>query len=188
MMPKHCRPISQFPESCRWRRRWSCEARGRTAQPSRSAWSGIRWCRWSLCALLAVWLYYHFVVKRLSLDINSLNTTLLLLTLLLHRNVKRFAAAVQNGRRVELGGDRAVPPVRGRGGADSVHHMSARRLASMAASISHAATFPLHHGGGGIGIRVLHSVERRPVDGPGFRHGEDGDGGRGQRCSAGFSR
>ena len=51
----------------------------------------------SLSAILAVWLVYHFVIRGLSLDINSLNTTLLFLTFLLHRNVKRFIGAVQQG-------------------------------------------------------------------------------------------
>jgi short-chain fatty acids transporter len=51
----------------------------------------------ALGLLLAGWLFYHFVTKRLSHDINSLNTTLLLLALLLHRTVKRFAVAVEEG-------------------------------------------------------------------------------------------
>ena len=50
-----------------------------------------------LCTMLGIWIVYHFLVKRLSLDINSLNATLLFLTFLLHRNVKRFVAAVQHG-------------------------------------------------------------------------------------------
>jgi short-chain fatty acids transporter len=48
-----------------------------------------------LCAVFAAWLYYHFGVKRLGLDINSLNTTLLLLCFALHRNVNSFTAALQ---------------------------------------------------------------------------------------------
>ena len=57
----------------------------------------------ALAIMLAGWLYEHFVVKRLSHDINSLNTTLLVLALLLHRTVRRFAAALGTGRRPELG-------------------------------------------------------------------------------------
>lgn len=48
-----------------------------------------------LCVILSCWLYYHFFGKNLGLDINSLNTTLLLLCLLLHRNVHRFTKALQ---------------------------------------------------------------------------------------------
>ena len=96
----------------------------------------------ALASLLAGWLYYHFVMKRLSLDINSLNTTLLMLTLLLHRTVKRFGAALEQGA--------------GRSWAVIVlYHLYAGvagliqftavgdRVARLAASICTAATFPL---------------------------------------------
>jgi short-chain fatty acids transporter len=49
----------------------------------------------ALCAALAAWLFYHFVVNGSSLDINSLNTTLLLATLLSHGNFKAFGGAVE---------------------------------------------------------------------------------------------
>jgi short-chain fatty acids transporter len=44
---------------------------------------------------LAAWLYYHFMVKRASLDLNSLNTIFLLFCLLLHGNVRNFSRALQ---------------------------------------------------------------------------------------------
>src|SRR5262249_60457952 len=50
-----------------------------------------------MCTMLAVWLWYHFVLKGLSLDINSLNATLLLLTFLFHRSVLRFVRAIREG-------------------------------------------------------------------------------------------
>ena len=37
----------------------------------------------------------HFIAQRKSLDINSLNTTLLLGAFLLHRNFHRFTQALQ---------------------------------------------------------------------------------------------
>jgi short-chain fatty acids transporter len=49
----------------------------------------------ALGAVLAAWLVYHFVISRRSLDINSLNTALLLLTLLLHGNFKAFTMAIE---------------------------------------------------------------------------------------------
>jgi short-chain fatty acids transporter len=49
----------------------------------------------ALSAALAGWLIYHFVVNGSSLDINSLNTTLLLATLLFHGNFKAFSGAVE---------------------------------------------------------------------------------------------
>jgi short-chain fatty acids transporter len=48
-----------------------------------------------LALIMLAWLWYDFAVKRLSLDINSLNTTLLLLTFLLHRNLKNFTGALE---------------------------------------------------------------------------------------------
>ena len=49
-----------------------------------------------LCVVLAGWLYYHFGVKRLGLDLNSLNVIFLLLCFLLHRNIYRFTAALRD--------------------------------------------------------------------------------------------
>jgi short-chain fatty acids transporter len=48
-----------------------------------------------LVAALAAWLYYHFAVKQLGLDLNSLNTVLFGLALLVHRNVSNFNRALQ---------------------------------------------------------------------------------------------
>ena len=98
MMPKTVRPISWFPESYALAKTVGAldkeEQRGLgfAQRLERSPLVPL-----ALGSLLVGWLYYHFVVKRLSHDINSLNTTLLLLTLLLHRTVKRFAAAVEQG-------------------------------------------------------------------------------------------
>jgi short-chain fatty acids transporter len=46
-------------------------------------------------ALLGSWLYFHFFVKRQSLDINSLNVTFLLLSFLLHGTVYHFKKALE---------------------------------------------------------------------------------------------
>jgi short-chain fatty acids transporter len=48
-----------------------------------------------LVAALAAWVYYHFAVKDLGLDLNSLNTVLFALALLVHRNVASFNRALQ---------------------------------------------------------------------------------------------
>jgi short-chain fatty acids transporter len=48
-----------------------------------------------LCLALAGWIFHHFAVKGAGLELNSLNASLLLLCLLLHRNVKNFSAALQ---------------------------------------------------------------------------------------------
>jgi short-chain fatty acids transporter len=48
-----------------------------------------------LCIALLGWLYMHFFIKKLSLDINALNTIFLLLCFIFHRNVLRFTKALQ---------------------------------------------------------------------------------------------
>jgi len=48
-----------------------------------------------LIVALAGWLYFHFFVKRLSLDINALNTIFLLACFVFHHNVARFTKALQ---------------------------------------------------------------------------------------------
>jgi short-chain fatty acids transporter len=48
-----------------------------------------------LVAALTAWVYYHFGVKGLGLDLNSLNTILFGLALLVHRNVASFNRALQ---------------------------------------------------------------------------------------------
>jgi short-chain fatty acids transporter len=98
MMPKKVRPISQFPESLAL-----AKAIGAVEKTDQCGFGVAQRLERSplvplaLGCLLAGWLFYHFVTKRLSHDINSLNTTLLLLGLLLHRTVKRFAAALEQG-------------------------------------------------------------------------------------------
>ena len=144
MMPKTVRPISSFPESLALAKAIEPPRKRKTSADRICAapGDGARWCRWRWLLLLAGWLYYHFVMKRLSHDINSLNTTLLMLTLLLHRTVKRFAAAVEQGA--------------GRSWAVIVlYHLYAGvagliqftavgdKVARLAASICTAATFPL---------------------------------------------
>jgi short-chain fatty acids transporter len=46
---------------------------------------------------ILVWLYHHFSTKNLGLDLNSLNAIFLLLCFLLHKNVRNFTLALQEG-------------------------------------------------------------------------------------------
>jgi short-chain fatty acids transporter len=48
-----------------------------------------------LCLALAGWLWHHFVTKSGGLELNSLNTILLLSSLLLHRTARSFTTALQ---------------------------------------------------------------------------------------------
>jgi short-chain fatty acids transporter len=49
---------------------------------------------------LAGWLYYHFVMKGAGLDLNAMNTILLVLAFVLHRNVASFSKAIQGAVQV----------------------------------------------------------------------------------------
>jgi short-chain fatty acids transporter len=92
MMPREVRPISAYPDSLA-----AIEEAAPALAPSSFSERLERttWVTWALCALLGTWLYLHFFAKRLGLDINSLNTSLLFLSLLLHGNVHQFSRALQ---------------------------------------------------------------------------------------------
>jgi len=93
LMPKNCRPVSEFPDACK------LTEEGKHIDPGAANFSE-RLERnpivpMFICALMVGWLYNHFIVKHLSLDINSLNTVLLFSCLLLHRTIYRFTQALQ---------------------------------------------------------------------------------------------
>ena len=147
LMPKVCRPLSQFPESCKLTmpaQPLAGPAAGkddRKLSPSerleRSPLAAV-----ALCCLMAGWIGYHFRVKRLSLDINTLNVMLLFFTFLLHRTVRRFALAVQQA----MVGSWAVVVLYHlyAGVAGLIQFTNAgEKVAEMAARISTASTFPL---------------------------------------------
>src|SRR5262249_34592690 len=95
----------------------------------------------ALCVALGAWLYYHFRVKRLSLDINALNTTLLLFCFLLHRNAKRFTNALQ--RAVVSAWPGIVLYHLYASGPGLIQYTNVgEKLAGMAASVSTPLTFP----------------------------------------------
>ena len=93
LMPRPGAPLSRFPESQRLLEApLECESEelSYAERIERNSLLSLL-----LVAVLAGWLYFHFWPKARSLDINALNTTLLLLNLLLHRNFKRFTGAVE---------------------------------------------------------------------------------------------
>ena len=99
-MPKEIRPISEFPES----NKLGESANASDGAPPEKGPVGISFAQWlersfivvaALCFALICWLYYHFFTKKLSLDINSLNTIILFFGLLFHRNVSRFTNALR---------------------------------------------------------------------------------------------
>ena len=139
-MPRVPAPISQFPES----HKLTTEEMV-VAEPPASFSEQLernRFTMLTLCTALVAWLIYHFVINRNSLDINSLNTTLLLATLLFHGNFKAFSAAVEKAAMT------AWPVI-------ILYHLYAgvagiiqftpvgAKLAAIAATVSTPYTFPL---------------------------------------------
>jgi short-chain fatty acids transporter len=97
LMPRHPQTIAEFP---------SARKLVEPLQPvaANEEDEGINYSKrleqhsliaWILAAALAAWLYQHFLVKRASLDLNSLNTIFLFLCFLLHGNIRNFAQALQ---------------------------------------------------------------------------------------------
>lgn len=94
LMPKARRPLSAFPEA----NKLATEEAPPETKPENLSEALERSVLVTalFCIAMLAWLYYHFGVKRLGLDINSLNAIFLFLSFLLHRNVYRFTKALQH--------------------------------------------------------------------------------------------
>jgi short-chain fatty acids transporter len=102
LMPMSPKPISQFPESCRLVEpvlpsdvKITGKGDDNGSRNYSERFERNRFVSGAMCVALLGWLVYHFWIKRAGLDLNSLNTILLLLCFLLHRNVKNFSKALQ---------------------------------------------------------------------------------------------
>jgi short-chain fatty acids transporter len=96
LMPRNVRPLSRFvPEG-------GLAAAASTAAPEAEASGLAGWLERSrlvlapLALMLAAWLYQHFIVRRQSLDINAVNTVVLLLGVVLHGTVASYTKALQD--------------------------------------------------------------------------------------------
>ena len=139
-MPKTCRPLSQFPDAHKMAEEEPIShdaPQNISERMERNSWVlAVLWL-----ALLG-WLYNHFFVKRLSLDINALNTILLFLCLLLHRNIHRFTEALK--RAVLSSWPVIVMYHLYAGVAGLIQHTSVGEfLAGMISNVSTPYTFPL---------------------------------------------
>ncbi|MEA2625401.1 MAG: short-chain fatty acid transporter [Candidatus Binatota bacterium] len=139
LMPKRCRPVSEFPDA----RKLIDElpADGSPLQSFSEQLEHTPLVPAVLCLALAGWLYQHFAIRGLGLDINSMNTVLLLLCLVLHRTVHRFSAALQQGV-VSAWPVIVIYHLYG-GVAGLIQHTTVgEALAAMVASVSTPYTFP----------------------------------------------
>jgi len=94
LMPASRRPISAFPAAAKLADPPPVEEKPVLTLSERVERQGL--FAMLLSAALLSWLYVHIFEKGRGLDINSLNTTLLLFTVLLHGSVKRFTDALQH--------------------------------------------------------------------------------------------
>ena len=85
LMPKAMRPLSAFPEANKLADPITADDKQPENFSERLEHSSVMTL--VFCVAVAAWLWYHFITKRASLDINSLNAAFLLLAFLLHRNV-----------------------------------------------------------------------------------------------------
>jgi len=99
-MPKRPRQVSEFPQAARVidtdRQADSEEEKPRSAMTFAQRLEYNPIVIVPLALALAGWIYHHFFVRNLSLDINSVNTIVLLLGLVLHGNVNNFTKATQH--------------------------------------------------------------------------------------------
>ncbi|HKE21414.1 MAG TPA: TIGR00366 family protein [Bryobacteraceae bacterium] len=142
LLPKQSRGISQYPEALDLAKSAPAVRESVSGQSFAQRLENNPAVTIVLSLLLASWLFTHFFVKRLGYDINTLNTTLLLLTLLLYRSVKQFAKSVEQS----AGRSWAVIILYHlyAGVAGLVQYTNVgERVSAFAASISNASTFPL---------------------------------------------
>ena len=104
LMPKVVQPLSAFPAAQVVAATREPDARVSLSGPAPTglaAWAEHSWLIPATLAVgLLVWLYHHFVTKGHSLDLNAMNTLLLLVALLLHGSVASFSKSIQNSVQV----------------------------------------------------------------------------------------
>ena len=93
LMPKHPQQLSDFPSASKLAEPMEAGEKGEGTMSQRIEH------HWLIAVILGAcmlgWLYYHFLVKRSSLDLNSLNTIFLMLCFLLHGNIRNLSRALQ---------------------------------------------------------------------------------------------
>ena len=98
-MPKSVRQVSEFPQAARVVANEPATETDEAPPGARTFAQRLEYNPIMIVPLalgLAAWIYHHFFVRNLSLDINSVNTIVLLLGLVLHGNVRNFTKATRN--------------------------------------------------------------------------------------------
>ena len=100
LMPRQAQPLSHFPGAHALAAAPDAPAEA-SDSPATAGFSA--WIERSpliivvLVAALLSWLYHHFVTKGLGLDLNAMNTMLLVVALVLHRSSAEFSRAIRHG-------------------------------------------------------------------------------------------
>lgn len=148
LLPRNPRPISQFPKACALAdaaAEAAAERTRRADEPAATPAARLESRRLPTAVLalgLAGWLAYHVAVKGGGLELNSLNTTLLLLCLVFHGSVRSFSRALPSA--VVTAWPVIVLYHLYAGVAGLIQHTSVGSdFASYAASIANEHTFPL---------------------------------------------
>jgi short-chain fatty acids transporter len=98
-MPKSHRPISHFAESDKFADLAISAPEPVNLDRERSIAQKMEHSLFvivPLCFALVVWIYQHFLIKGKDLDINAMNTMLLLVGFIMHGNIARYTGALQN--------------------------------------------------------------------------------------------
>jgi short-chain fatty acids transporter len=99
LMPRQVTPLSRFAEASALVSAPAEPPAAADAEPETSGFAA--WIEHSplvagvLAAAFFLWLYHHFVTRRASLDLNAMNTMLLVLAVVLNRNVVSFTRAIR---------------------------------------------------------------------------------------------
>ena len=180
LMPRQVTPLSRFPEASALVS-GPAEPAAAEAEPETSGFAA--WIERSplvagvLAAALFVWLYHHFVTRRATLDLNAMNTMLLVLAVVLYRNVASFTKAIRAAVSVCWPVLVLYHLYAGVAGLLQVHERG-RALRRRLRRLGHAAHVSVADRCGERDRVDLHPVERRAVGGPGLRHVPGRGGGR----------
>jgi short-chain fatty acids transporter len=96
LMPRHPRPVTDFVAEADLAA-FDVKPLPEPVPATFAEWlEHTRWVTTPMALMLVAWLYHHFFTRGLSLDINSVNTIVLLLGVVLHGTVYRFTHALQD--------------------------------------------------------------------------------------------
>ena len=182
-MPKSVRQVSEFPQAARVVAGEPATETDEVPPAARTFAQRLEYNPIVIVPLalgLAAWIYHHFFVRNLSLDINSVNTIVLLLGLVLHGSVHNFTKATRHA--VALCWPIVVMYHIYAGLAGLIQYHAGGWISRPdLRSDPHRLHLPADDRAGQHGRRDFHPDERRPVGHPGRRDRRSREARRRQR-------